>query len=176
MFPSPDDTYSMKLIDKWQNRFVSKFPFKKCIFFKSFSIFQKAIKTFLSLNYPVILPLHETLNRTMWVASPWGFSEMTIQPARHEYHACCLLRAGFLAFQPVVDNTRGTRVEQVASSFQKILSGSQLTWYNIHILRTQPSREPNRRSACFIGTGMSVIVLNQTRAKVNLSPPEPGRA
>jgi len=44
---------------------------------------------------------------------------MTIQPARHECHACCLLRAGFLAFQPVVDNTRGTRVEQVVSSFQK---------------------------------------------------------
>jgi len=54
---------------------------------------------------------------------------MTIQPARHEYHACCLLQAGFLAFQPVVDNTRGTRVEQVLSSFQKILRGSQLTWY-----------------------------------------------
>jgi len=33
---------------------------------------------------------------------------MTIQPARHECHACCLLRAGFLAFQPVVDNTRST--------------------------------------------------------------------
>jgi len=49
---------------------------------------------------------------------------MTIQPARHECHACCLLRAGFLAFQPVVDNTRGTRVEQVVSSFQKILRGS----------------------------------------------------
>ena len=26
---------------------------------------------------------------------------MTIQPARHECHACCLLRAGFLAFQPI---------------------------------------------------------------------------
>jgi len=35
---------------------------------------------------------------------------MAIQPARHECHACCLLRAGFLAFQPVVDNTRGTRL------------------------------------------------------------------
>jgi len=54
---------------------------------------------------------------------------MTIQPARHECHACCLLRAGFLAFQPVVDNRRGTRVEQVVSSYQKILRGSQLTWY-----------------------------------------------
>jgi len=64
---------------------------------------------------------------SMWVASPWGFSEKTIQPARHECYACCLLRAGFLAFQPVVDNTRGTRVEQVVSSFQKILRGSQLT-------------------------------------------------
>jgi len=45
---------------------------------------------------------------------------MTIHPARHECHTCCLLRAGFLAFQPVVENTRGTRVEQVVSSFQKI--------------------------------------------------------
>jgi len=54
---------------------------------------------------------------------------MTIQPARYEYRACCLLRAGFRAFQPVVDNTRGTRVEQVVSSFQKILRGSQLAWY-----------------------------------------------
>jgi len=54
---------------------------------------------------------------------------MTIQPARHECHACCLLRAEFLAFQPVVDNTRGTRVVQVVSLFQKILRGSQLTWY-----------------------------------------------
>jgi len=48
---------------------------------------------------------------------------MTIQPARHESNACCLLRAGFLAFQPVVDNTRGTRVEQVVSSFQKDSQG-----------------------------------------------------
>jgi len=54
---------------------------------------------------------------------------MTIQPPRHECHACCLLRAEFLAFHPVADNTRGTRVEQVVSSFQKILRGSQLTWY-----------------------------------------------
>ena len=65
----------------------------------------------------------------MWNASPWGFSEKTIQPARHEYHACCLIRAGFLAFQPVVDNTRGTHVEQVVPSFQKILRGSLITWY-----------------------------------------------
>ena len=65
---------------------------------------------------------------TMWVASPWGFSVKTIQPVRHECHACCLLRAGFLAFQPVVDNTRCTRVEQAVSSFQKILRGLQLTW------------------------------------------------
>jgi len=56
---------------------------------------------------------------------------MTIQPARHEWHACCLLRTGFLAFQPVVDNTRGTRIEQVVSLFQKILKGSQLTWYTV---------------------------------------------
>jgi len=63
------------------------------------------------------------------VASSWGFSEMTIQPARHECHACCQLRAGIPAFQPVVDNTRGTRVGQVVSSFQKFLRGSQHTWY-----------------------------------------------
>jgi len=62
------------------------------------------------------------------VASPWGFSEMTIHPARHECHACCLLLAEFLAFQPVKDNTSGTRVEQVVSLFQKILGSSQLTW------------------------------------------------
>jgi len=49
---------------------------------------------------------------------------MTIQPARHACNACCLLRAGFLAFQPVVENTRGTRVEQVVSSFQEIPRGS----------------------------------------------------
>jgi len=55
---------------------------------------------------------------------------MTIQPDRHECHACCLLRAGFLAFQPIVDNTRGTRVEQVVSLFQKILRGSKLAWYS----------------------------------------------
>jgi len=67
---------------------------------------------------------------TTWVASFWGFSEKTIQPAWHECNACCLLRARFLAFQPVADNTRGTRVEQVVSSFQKILRGSQLTWYS----------------------------------------------
>ena len=33
---------------------------------------------------------------------------MTIQPARHECHACCLQWTGSLAFQPIVDNTRGT--------------------------------------------------------------------
>jgi len=67
---------------------------------------------------------------TMWVASPWRFSEMTIQPARHGCNACCLLRAEILAFHPVAENTRGTPVEQVVSSFQKILRGSQLTWYS----------------------------------------------
>ena len=66
---------------------------------------------------------------TIWVASPRGFSEKAIQPARHECRACCPLRVGFLAFQPVVDNTRGTHVEQVVSSFQKILRDSQLIWY-----------------------------------------------
>ena len=65
---------------------------------------------------------------------------MTIQSARHECHACCLLQAGFLAFQPLVDNTRGTRVERVVSSFQKILRGSQLTWYCITFYIPSPSR------------------------------------
>jgi len=71
----------------------------------------------------------ELLNATNKLIVPCelrAFSEMTIQPARH---ACCVLRAGFLAFQPVADNTRGTRDGQVVSSFQKILRGSQLTWY-----------------------------------------------
>jgi len=79
---------------------------------------------------------------TMWVASPWGFSEMTIQPARHECHACCLLWAGFLSFQPVVDNTRDTRAEQVVSSFHhKILRGSQLTWYRSSPVLSDSSRK-----------------------------------
>jgi len=65
----------------------------------------------------------------MWVASPWELSEKTIQPARHECHACCPLQAEKLGIQPVVGNTRGTHDEQVVSSFLKILRGSQLTWY-----------------------------------------------
>jgi len=63
----------------------------------------------------------------MWVASPWGFSEM-IQPARYECPACCPQQAEKPGIQPVVGKTRGTHVEQVVS-FQKILRGSQLTWY-----------------------------------------------
>jgi len=66
---------------------------------------------------------------TMWVASPWGFSEMTIQSSRHECHACCPQQAGKPGIQPVVGKTQGTHVEQVVSSFQKILRGLQLTWY-----------------------------------------------
>jgi len=54
---------------------------------------------------------------------PLRIFEMTIQPARHDCHVRCLLRAEFMAFQRVADNTRGTRVEQ------EILRGSQLTWY-----------------------------------------------
>jgi len=54
---------------------------------------------------------------------------MTIQPARHECNACCPLQAKKPGIQPVVGNTHGTHVEQVVSSFQKILRGSQLTWY-----------------------------------------------
>jgi len=59
---------------------------------------------------------------------------MTIQPARHECHACCPLQVEKPGIQPVVGNTRGTRVEQVVSSFQKILRGSQLTWYKLDFL------------------------------------------
>jgi len=66
---------------------------------------------------------------SMWVASSWGFSEMTIQPARRECHACCPLHAEKPGIQPVVGNTHGTHVEQVISSFQRILRGSQLAWY-----------------------------------------------
>ena len=54
---------------------------------------------------------------------------MTIQHARHECHACGPLQAEKPGIQPVVGNTHGTHVEQVVSSFQKILRGSQLTWY-----------------------------------------------
>jgi len=54
---------------------------------------------------------------------------MTIQPARHECHACCPLQAEEPGIQPVVGNTHDTHVEQVVSSFQKIFRGSQLTWY-----------------------------------------------
>ena len=56
---------------------------------------------------------------------------MTIQPARHECHTCCPLQAEKPGIQPVVGNTHGTHVEQVVSSFQKILRGSQLTWYTL---------------------------------------------
>jgi len=54
---------------------------------------------------------------------------MTIQPVQHECHACCPLLAEKPGIQPVVGNTHDTHVEQVVSSFQKILRGSQLTWY-----------------------------------------------
>jgi len=54
---------------------------------------------------------------------------MTIQPARHECHACYPLQAEKPGIHHVVGNTHGTHVEQVVSSFQKILRGSQLTWY-----------------------------------------------
>jgi len=50
-------------------------------------------------------------------------------PPRHECHACCGPWAGILAFQSEADDTRGTRVEQVVSSFQKILKGSSLARY-----------------------------------------------
>ena len=34
---------------------------------------------------------------------------MTIQPARHECHACCPIQAEKPGILPVVGNTRGTR-------------------------------------------------------------------
>jgi len=61
---------------------------------------------------------------------------MTIQPARHECHACCPLQAEKPGIQPVVGNTHDAHVEQVVSSFQKILRGSQLTWY--YLVRSDP--------------------------------------
>jgi len=76
----------------------------------------------------LLLPPKRT-SSAMWVASPWGFSEIRIQPARHECHACCPLQAEKPGIQPIVGNTHGTHVEQVVSSFQKILRGSQLSWY-----------------------------------------------
>jgi len=54
---------------------------------------------------------------------------MRIQPARHECYAYCPLQAEKLGIQPTVGNTHGSHVKQVVSSFQKILRGSQLTWY-----------------------------------------------
>jgi len=66
---------------------------------------------------------------TMWVASPWGFSDMTVQPARHGWHTCCPLQAENPGIQHIVSNTHVTHVEQVVSSFQKILRSLQLTRY-----------------------------------------------
>jgi len=54
---------------------------------------------------------------------------MTIQPARPEGHASCPLHAEKPGIQPIVGSTQGTHAEQVVSSYQKILRGSQLTWY-----------------------------------------------
>jgi len=87
--------------------------------------------------------------RTMWVGSPWGFSEKTIQPARHECHACGPLQAEKPGIQPVVGNTHGSRVMQVVSSFQKILRGSQLTSY---IFQTLFFFVPNRNGQTLTGT------------------------
>ena len=70
-------------------------------------------------------------NCTMWAASNWGFSETTIQPARHECQACCPLQAEKAGLQPAVGNKHGTHIAQVVSSLQKILWGSKLTWYTI---------------------------------------------
>jgi len=72
---------------------------------------------------------------------------MTIQPARHECHACCPLQAEKPRIQPVVGNTHGTHVEQVVSSFQKILRGSQLTWH------TASKSATKRMFSFFVGEG-----------------------
>jgi len=93
-------------------------------------IFQSwKLRTSMENILSISLNLKFTLNSTTWVASPRGFSEMTIQPARHECHACCPPQAEKPGIQPVVGNMHDTHVEQVVSSFQKILRGSQLTWY-----------------------------------------------
>jgi len=75
---------------------------------------------------------------------------MTIQPARHECHACYPLHAEKPGIQPVVGNTHGTRVEQVVSSFQKILRGSQLTWYIAFIPEITNHEEPKFRVICIV--------------------------
>ena len=101
---------------------------------------------------------------------------MTIQPARHGCHACCLLRAGFLAFQPAVDNMRGTRVVQVVPSFQKILRGLQLTWYVINPhdflcgLRHSSRKfwRSNRVSCVFACYNMILCERDQVRQDIKL--------
>jgi len=74
---------------------------------------------------------------------------MTIQPTRHECHACYPLQAGQPGIQPVVGNTHDTHVEQVVSSFQKILRGSQLTWYFAPLGLATRSRITHVESATF---------------------------
>jgi len=81
---------------------------------------------------------------------------------------CCLLWAGFLAFQHVVDNTRGTRVEQVVSSFPKILRDSQLTWYLI----AQQMLTLNISSFCEHGDGLR-STLRQVLMVANRIQPMP---
>jgi len=49
---------------------------------------------------------------------------MTIHTPRHECLAYCPRQAEKQVIQPVVDNTRGTRVERAASPFPKIFRGS----------------------------------------------------
>jgi len=49
------------------------------------------------------------------VTGPRGFSERTMQPARLKCH-----HVAYYFFQPVIGNTRGIRVDRVASSFQKL--------------------------------------------------------
>ena len=48
---------------------------------------------------------------------------MTIQPARHERHACCPLQAEKPGIQPVEGNTHDSHVKKVLSSYRKILWG-----------------------------------------------------
>ena len=99
-------------------------------------------------DWPLSLDNTFETESTTWVASPWGFSGMTIQPALYECHACCSLQAGKPGIQPVVGNTHATHVEQNVSSFQKILRGSQLTWYTnstLHLILYPVPRYIKRR-------------------------------
>ena len=83
---------------------------------------------------------------------------MTIQPARHECHTCCPLQAEKPGIQPVVGNTH---VKQVVSSFQKILRGSELTWYTTRYTCLLNSHFSDRCDICKTFCGDSPVRLSQ---------------